>query len=70
MTDRHCGYVVTLEHDVREDDAQQIVTALSMTKGVLSVEPIVSDMTLSIAEERARYQITMKVYDALKRTDS
>lgn len=57
MTDRHAGYVITLEEDVREDDAAAIKTALSMIKGVLSVEPVVSDPGLHIAEERAWHRI-------------
>lgn len=43
MTDRHTGYVVTLSSDIREDDAQAIVDAIRMVKGVLSVEPVTAD---------------------------
>lgn len=42
MTDRHAGYLITLEEDVRSDDAESIINALRMVKGVLHVEPIVS----------------------------
>jgi hypothetical protein len=28
VTDRHSGYIVTLDADIREDDAEAIVTAL------------------------------------------
>jgi hypothetical protein len=35
MTDRHAGYVVVLERDIREDDAEVILSAIGMVKGVL-----------------------------------
>ena len=28
MTDRHAGYVVTLNEDIREDDAEAIINAI------------------------------------------
>lgn len=52
MTDRHMGYVVTLTEDIREDDAERIVLALQMVKGVLSVRPLVKDYTSHIVSER------------------
>jgi hypothetical protein len=42
MTNRHSGYVVVLTDDIREDDAEAVITALKMIKGVLSVQPIVN----------------------------
>lgn len=61
MTDRHSGYIVTLDRDIREDDAEAIVRALRMIKGVLSVEPQISDPMLHIAQERARYDLGRKL---------
>ncbi len=52
MTDRHSGYVVTLAKDIREDDAEAVITALKMIKGVVSVKPVVADVVMHIAEER------------------
>ncbi|GIH95339.1 hypothetical protein ACFFMN_23545 [Planobispora siamensis] len=43
MTDRHAGYLVVLERDVRDDDAAAIIAALGMVKGVLSVDPVLAD---------------------------
>ena len=51
MTDRHAGYIVTLADDVREDDAEAIVTALSMVKGVKEVSP---DGSIATPEQAAR----------------
>lgn len=53
MTDRHAGYLVMLKQDISEDDAEHTIHALRMIKGVLSVEPIVADADLMIAEARA-----------------
>lgn len=49
MTDRHAGYLITLAEDVREDDAEHVLNALRMIKGVATVEPVVSDYGLHIA---------------------
>lgn len=39
MTDRHSGYHVILDHDIREDDAHHVIDALRMIKGVADVVP-------------------------------
>lgn len=61
MTTRHVGYVVTLEKDTREDDAESIVCALRMVKGVVAVEPIEADPGTVMAETRARLAIAKKL---------
>lgn len=66
MTDRHSGYVVTLAEDIRSDDAEAILHAIRMVKGVLTVKPIVSDYTQSMAEDRARHELEMRLYRALR----
>lgn len=53
MTDRHAGYIVVLDVDLRDDDAEPILNALRMISGVQSVEPIVADLDLHIAQSRA-----------------
>lgn len=40
MTTRHAGYLVVLDEDIREDDAQYVINALRMVKGVVSVTPV------------------------------
>ena len=63
MTDRHSGYVVVLDHDMREDGAEATLNALRMTKGVLSVEPVVADFTAAtVAEMRVKSEIRSKLY--------
>lgn len=70
MTDRHAGYVITLAQDIREDDAEAILTALRMIKGVLSVEPVVADIEVSIAQRRERSELQGKLIEFLRSLDS
>src|SRR5204862_4419 len=43
--------------DIREDDAQAIINALLMVKGVARVEPVPADYQLHIATQRAKGEI-------------
>jgi hypothetical protein len=52
VTDRHSGYVVALASDIRDDDAEAIINALRMVRGVISVEPVMADIQSWIAESR------------------
>lgn len=52
MTDRHAAYIVILEDDIREDDAEPVLTALRMIHGVASVEPVVSGYPFAVARSR------------------
>ena len=62
MTDRHAGYVVTLAADIREDDANAIITALKMIKGVVSVEPIDASPDVVVATTRIRGEFREKFW--------
>lgn len=56
MTDRHAGYVVVLDTDIREDDAEGLMLALRALRGVLTVEPVIGSIEQTIADQRARHQ--------------
>lgn len=66
MTDRLAGYIVTLTDDVRVDDAEEITRAIGMIRGVATVRPIVSDIQLHMAEDRAKHRYLMAMYDAVR----
>lgn len=66
MTDRHAGYIVVLDEDIREDDAEHLISALKMLRGVASVQPVTADVNLSLATERVRHEYRSKVLDFLK----
>ncbi len=40
MTTRYKAVLVTLDHDMRDDDAESVLTALRMVKGVIDVAPV------------------------------
>lgn len=65
MTDRHAGYLITLAENIREDDAEQTITALRQIKGVLTVEPVPANLELAIAHERALSELRGRLLDAL-----
>lgn len=68
MTDRHAGYIVALEQNVREDDAEAIVSALKMIKGVVGVTPITATPEVDIAGLRANTQWRERVWELLQET--
>ena len=61
MTERHAGYVVTLAEDIREDDAEHILTALRMISGVVSVKPVTSDLGMVVAREQVHAEVRERV---------
>ena len=65
MTDRLNLLSVVLHHDIREDDAEDIINAIKMVKGVLSVTPHVVDYADHIAFQRVRHEIGEKLWDVL-----
>ena len=62
MTDRHAAYIVTLDQDVREDDAEAIINALRMVKHVLKVEPVIASYEQHVAEARASQAWRERIY--------
>lgn len=66
MTDRYNAFIVVLERDIREDDAEPILNAIKHIRGVLSVKPHVADFSDSIATERVRAELQQKLWDVLR----
>lgn len=66
MTDRIKGLTVLLEPDKRDDDAEYIINAIRMIKGVVSVKSHIADMDHHFAVETARRELTTKLWDVLK----
>jgi hypothetical protein len=54
MTDRHMGYVVHLAGDVRKDDAEAVISALRMIKGVAAVTPVTAADAATVIASRRR----------------
>lgn len=66
MSDRTKVLTVILDKDYRYEDAQSIITAVSMIKGVISVTPNVTDMSTHLAYTSARFDLEEKLWKALK----
>lgn len=65
MTDRLSGVIVTFKRDIRVDDAEATIAALKQIRGVLSVKPVVSDLSMHIAEQRAREELGQQIWKVL-----
>lgn len=67
MTTRYMGFVVTLSENIREDDAEDVIRALSMVKGVQSVKPVESSNHSDfIATQRAKTAMREKLFDIIQ----
>ena len=65
MTDRYNTLTVVLEKDIRDDDAEALLTAIRQLRGVLSVSGNVADLTAYMAEERAKRELGDKLWQVL-----
>jgi hypothetical protein len=62
MTERHNAFIVILEHDIRDDDAQDAINAIKQIKGVLDVKPAdAATPDVVVAESRVRIRIWDKI---------
>ena len=66
MTDRVSHLPVALTDDIRTDDVEAIVTAISMIRNVAGVELGISDPSTFIARLRVRQEVREKLYDVIK----
>ena len=65
MTDRYNALTVVLSEDIREDDAEPLMAAIRMMKGVQSVKGHIATIDSHIAEQRARLELSEKLWDVL-----
>jgi hypothetical protein len=63
MTDHIKGFIVTLDTDLRADDAEALRAAICHLRHVATVEPVVADVCDHMNRERVRQQL---VFDMLK----
>jgi hypothetical protein len=63
MTDRFKGCVVTFETDIREDDAECLLTAIRCIRGVASVTPSVASGQDHMNRERIRREYVKELYE-------
>lgn len=65
MTDRFNTITVALDHNIREDDAESLISAICQLRGVLSVSGNVSDSSAWCAEERVKSELSKKLWAIL-----
>ncbi len=62
MTDRFSTLTVVLEKDTRDDDAEYILNAIRMIKGVISVKGDVRDTNTYFLKERLKREYQDKIF--------
>jgi hypothetical protein len=62
MTNRVQGFIVTLEKDMREDDAKEVIRAIEMLRGVIRVKPVETDL---LGQQVERDRLRVDIYNAL-----
>jgi inosine-uridine nucleoside N-ribohydrolase len=65
MTDKYHSLTVVLDHDMRDDDAQSIILAIGMIRGVTSVDGAVADHVSHMAVERAKRELEQSLLDVV-----
>lgn len=64
MSDRTTGFVVVLDHALRDDDAKATLSAIRHIRGVLAVKKIdPSIMHEEIGAERVRVEVANQLFD-------
>jgi hypothetical protein len=65
VTDRIKGFTVALDRDYRDDDAEDIRTALEMVKGVLSATPSTTNPDDWMNRDRVRREMRERILEAV-----
>jgi hypothetical protein len=65
MTDRLKGLTVVLDKDYRTDDAEAIINAIGMIRGVGKVVPLISTPSDQIDRIRIAKDMELAIYEAL-----
>ena len=65
MTTRLKGFTVVLNNDIREDDAEQIIRAIQMIKGVQNVVPVETNPDDYINRSQIRHELYNKILKVL-----
>lgn len=66
MTDRYVTFTVMLDKPTRDDDAEPILAAIRMIKGVAKVVPEVADPMVEWAKDAARRELIRELWEVLK----
>lgn len=68
MSARVAGFLVILDHDLRDDDAEATLNALRQIRGVMKVKPVAPDYSdFGIAEARTRREIADQLFELARK---
>lgn len=70
MTDRYNALTVSLDRDIRDDDAEIIINAIKALRGVNGVTANVVDPDSYSAKLRANNTVKEKLYELMKYLDA
>lgn len=65
MTDRFKGVLVTFDRDIREDDAEPLIDAIRMIRGVLEVKPYIEGGEDYMCYHRGYADCRKRIFDQL-----
>jgi len=65
MSNRIKGFTVALQHDMKDEDVEQIVNAISMIKGVIDVAPVETTSADHISRAQIRWELRSKLIQVL-----
>ncbi len=68
MTDRVHSLTVVLGQDMRTDDVQSLIEAISHFRNVVDVRPLVADPVSHMAQTRARADMAEKLIAVVRET--
>jgi hypothetical protein len=66
MTDKYNTIVVVLDKDIREDDAENLINAIQLLKGVIAIGGNVTDIDTYAVERRVKLELFNKLVEQLK----
>jgi len=66
MTDKLKGVTVGFSYDIREDEAEEIINAIKLIKGVQVVAPVIRGVDDILNRDRIRLEYREKIYSVLK----
>ena len=65
MSDRYNGFVVTLSHPIKDEDAEAIKDCILMLKNVIDVRPIVDELEGTCIRVQVTNDLKKKLYEVL-----
>jgi hypothetical protein len=64
MTDRYKAFLVTLDPDLRSDDAEPTIAAIRQIRGVIDVAPVMREIDKDYI---ARMRVRQEIWESLRK---